>query len=61
MSTIPACSRCADRVPDPAERWPDAADGTLCQECWEGQSSRLWWAMVRLLPSGEVDLRDAGF
>jgi hypothetical protein len=55
MSTIPACSRCADRVPDPAERWPDAADGILCQECWEGQSSRLWWSMVRLLPSGEVE------
>jgi hypothetical protein len=24
--------------------------GTVCQVCWEAQSSCLWWAMVQLLP-----------
>ncbi len=46
----PTCSSCSAAVPDPAERWPDDADGTLCQCCWEAYSSRLWWAVVRQLP-----------
>ncbi len=25
-------------------------NGTVCQVCWEAQSSCLWWAMVQLLP-----------
>jgi hypothetical protein len=33
-----------------AALWPDAATGTVCQECWEAQSSRPWWTMVQLLP-----------
>ena len=43
------CSRCSSRVPDPAERWPDDDDGTLCQECWERECSVSWWVMVRAL------------
>jgi len=46
----PACSACSEPIYDPAERWPAATTGTVCQMCWEAQSSRLWWAMVRLLP-----------
>jgi hypothetical protein len=46
-TTIPSCS---EPIPDPAERWPAFTTGTVCQMCWEAQSSRLWWAMVRLLP-----------
>lgn len=52
--TISTCSSCAALVPDPAERWPDETDGTVCQECWEAQSSRLWWAAV--LPLLEAHL-----
>lgn len=50
---IPSCSACSEPIPDPAERWPDWGNGTVCQLCWEAQSSRLWWAMVRLLPEEE--------
>jgi len=46
----PSCSACSKPIHDPAERWPDATGGAVCQVCWEAQSSRLWWAMVRLLP-----------
>jgi hypothetical protein len=50
LIATPSCSDCKALIPDPAERWPSATAGTICQECWEDQSSRLWWAMVRLLP-----------
>ena len=52
---IPSCSACSEPIPDPAERWPDNATGTVCQVFWEAQSSRLWWAMVRLLPEEGVN------
>lgn len=45
-TTVPTCSACATPVPDPAEQWPDEADGTLCQCCWEASCSRSWWAAV---------------
>ena len=48
-TTIPSCSACSEPIPDPAERWPAFPSGTVCQVCWEAQSSRLWWAMVQLL------------
>jgi hypothetical protein len=51
---IPSCSACSEPIPDPAERWPSFAAGTVCQVCWEAQSSRLWWAMVRLLSEEEA-------
>jgi hypothetical protein len=51
--TIPSCSDCGAQISDPAERWPAAAAGIVCQVCWEAQSSRLWWAMVQLLPEDE--------
>jgi hypothetical protein len=51
--TVPVCSACASAVPDPAERWPDKASGTLCQCCWEAYSSRLWWSAV--LPLMELE------
>ena len=44
------CAVCGAQIPDPAERWPSAATGIVCQVCWEAQSSRLWWAMVQCLP-----------
>jgi hypothetical protein len=43
------CAVCGAQIPDPAERWPSAAAGIVCQVCWEAQSSRLWWAMVQCL------------
>jgi hypothetical protein len=43
------CSTCSSTIPDPAEQWPDGNDGILCQVCWERESSRSWWAMVRAL------------
>ena len=49
-----ACSRCPSTIPDPAKRWPNGSVGTLCQECWEAESARMWWAAVTLL-----DLMDA--
>jgi hypothetical protein len=45
----PSCSACSELIPDPAERWPDNATGTVCQECWEAQCSREWWELVRLV------------
>jgi hypothetical protein len=51
------CSSCCSAIPDPAERWPDDHDGTLCQECWERACSRSWWAMVRAL--GNAGLLDS--
>jgi len=53
-TAIPSCSACSEPIPDPAERWPVFTTGTVCQQCWEAQSSRLWWAMVRLLPEEGV-------
>jgi hypothetical protein len=53
-TTIPSCSACSEPIPDSAERWPAATAGTVCQVCWEAQSSRLWWAMVQLLPEEEA-------
>jgi len=50
ITIIPLCSDCSEPIPDPAERWPSFATGIVCQVCWEAQSSRIWWAMVRLLP-----------
>ena len=51
-TAIPSCSACTEPIPDPAERWPAfaSASDTVCQVCWEAQSSRLWWGMVQLLP-----------
>ena len=49
-TAIPSCSACSEPIPDPAERWPDWGNGTVCQVCWEVQCSRLWWGLVRLLP-----------
>lgn len=48
MST-PSCSTCGAQIASPAERWPDSADGTLCQMCWETKCSRPWWAWLPLL------------
>jgi len=48
------CAVCSEPIPDPAERWPAFTTGTLCQQCWEAQSSRLLWAMVPLLPEEGV-------
>jgi len=40
------CARCSR----PHDNWPDAqSDGCLCQECWEAQCSREWWAVVRMI------------
>ena len=50
-----ACAICSELIADPAERWPGVAGGTVCQVCWETESSRSWWAMVRLLPSSSND------
>ena len=49
-TAIPSCSACSESIPSPAERWPDNATGTVCQVCWEAQSSRLRWKFVQLLP-----------
>jgi hypothetical protein len=44
------CNTCSSAIPDPAERWPGrGSGGTLCQECWEAESSASWWATVRAL------------
>lgn len=48
--TVPACSDCGDQIPDPAEHWPSASTGTVCQVCWEAQCSWQWWAMLQLVP-----------
>lgn len=53
------CARCSR----PHDNWPDAqSDGCLCQECWEAQCSREWWAVVRMMdaaglmePAAEAD------
>jgi hypothetical protein len=50
----PSCSACSELIPSPAERWPSATTGTVCQECWEAQASRLWWQLVQLLPEEEA-------
>ena len=49
-TAIPSCSACSKPISDPAERWPASTTGIVCQVFWEAQSSRLWWAMVKLLP-----------
>jgi hypothetical protein len=49
-ATIPFCSDCGAQISDPAERWPAASTGIVCQVCWEAQCSRQWWAMVQCLP-----------
>ena len=48
-TTIPFCADCGGQVPEPAERWPAASAGIVCQLCWEAQCSRQWWVMVKLL------------
>ena len=53
-TAITSCSACSELIPSPAERWLAATTGTMCQVCWEAQSSRLWWAMVRLLPENDA-------
>jgi hypothetical protein len=40
------CNTCSSSIPDPAEEWPDGNGGTICQECWETLSARMWWAAV---------------
>lgn len=40
MST---CSRC----PQPHDNWPSSDGGTLCQDCWEAESSAAWRAAMR--------------
>jgi hypothetical protein len=40
------CNTCNNAIPDPAEQWPNGNGGTLCQECWEAKSSRMWWGAV---------------
>jgi len=37
---------CGRQIEDPAERWPDAHGGVLCQECWEAACSEAWWRMA---------------
>jgi hypothetical protein len=57
-TATPSCSACSDckaLIPDPAERWPASTTGTVCQVCWEAQSSRLWWRLVQLLPEEPAD------
>jgi hypothetical protein len=56
-TAIPSCSGCSKPIQEPAERWPGATGGAVCQECWEAQSSRLWWVMVRLLPEDDTHAR----
>lgn len=34
----------------PSDGWPsEDHPEELCQDCWEAQCSRSWWAMVRSL------------
>jgi hypothetical protein len=47
------CNTCSSAIPHPAEEWPDGNGGTICQECWETQSSRMWWAVV--VPLDQAD------
>ena len=37
-----SCCRC----PQPHNNWPAADGGLLCQDCWEAESDRMWWATV---------------
>jgi hypothetical protein len=49
-TAIPSCSACSEPISSIAERWPSFTTGTVCQVCWEAQSSRLWWQLMQLLP-----------
>lgn len=53
--TITDCSDCGTQIPDPAERWPSATEGTVCQVCWETQCDRQWWALMQLLPEQDAN------
>jgi hypothetical protein len=52
------CNTCSSSIPDPAEEWPDDNGGTICQECWETVSARMWWAAV--IPLDRADALGAG-
>jgi hypothetical protein len=43
------CNTCSSSIPDPAEEWPDDNGGTICQECWETVSARMWWFSIGAL------------
>jgi hypothetical protein len=40
------CNTCSSSISDPAEEWPDGNGGTICQECRETLSGRMWWEVV---------------
>jgi len=48
------CNTCSSAIPDPAEGWPDGRGCILCQECWEAESDRMWWAAVVALDQLDV-------
>jgi hypothetical protein len=48
------CNTCNNAIPDPAEEWPDNNGAVICQECWETQCSREWWAMVISLDKSDA-------
>jgi hypothetical protein len=42
------CSACSVII-DQGDAWPDAARGVLCQDCWELDCDRAWWAMIKAM------------
>jgi hypothetical protein len=49
------CTSCHRPIEDAAEAWP-GANGTICQGCWERDSSDMFWVAVKdLEPTGVPD------
>lgn len=49
-----SCSGCSIEVSDPAEQWPDGANGILCQDCWETESDTMWWIIAQAYDQADL-------
>jgi len=52
LRNLKPCTTCGRTQ---SENWP-GQNGDVCQDCWEVECDRGWWAACRdLIPTGEPD------